>query len=139
MPAGAGAARRAYRDRRSVTAIHELIEVTRSSRLTALCAIFLSSGMPVFVGYSTFFRIPEAAEDPESGHCRSPDRVFPRGFQPSSIRKSRKVQDLDSREGGKEDAKLAKWLELGSVNPPIQSHRDHPDLKKWMDEWGKQQ
>jgi hypothetical protein len=47
--------------------------------------------------------------------------------------------DLDSREGGKEDAELAKWLELGSVNPPIQSHRDHPDLKKWMDEWGKQQ
>jgi hypothetical protein len=78
MPAGAGAARRAYRDRRSVTAIHELIEVTRSSRLTALCAIFLSSGMPVFVGFSTFFRIPEAAEDPESGHYRSPDRVFPR-------------------------------------------------------------
>ena len=45
---------------------------------TALCAIVLYSGIPVFAGFSTFFRIPEAAEDPESGHCRSPDRVFPR-------------------------------------------------------------
>ena len=34
--------------------------------------------MPFFAGFSTFFRIPEAAEGPESGHYRSPDRVFPR-------------------------------------------------------------
>ncbi len=48
--------------------------------------------------------------------------------------------DLDSRDQrGNEDAELAKWLESRTVNIPIQSHRDHPDLKKWMENWGQQQ
>jgi hypothetical protein len=48
--------------------------------------------------------------------------------------------DLDSREqGGKEEAELAKWLESRIVKTPIRSHRDHPDLKQWMEEWGQQQ
>jgi hypothetical protein len=48
--------------------------------------------------------------------------------------------DLDSRdEGSKEAAQLSKWLTSRIVNTPVPSHRDHPDLKKRMEEWGHQQ
>lgn len=47
--------------------------------------------------------------------------------------------DLDSREGGTEDAELLRWLESRTVHTPIRTHRNHPDLQKWMDEWGQQQ
>jgi hypothetical protein len=52
--------------------------------------------MPVFAGFSTFFRIPEAAEAPKVAII-APQTAFSRGFQPSSIRNSRKVQVLQGR------------------------------------------
>jgi hypothetical protein len=45
----------------------------------------------VFAGFSTFFRTPEAAEAPKVA-ISAPQTAFSRGLQPSSIRKSRKVQ-----------------------------------------------
>jgi len=44
--------------------------------------------------------------------------------------------DLDTREGGNEGVELATWLESRTVNMPVQTRREHPDLQKWMDEWG---
>jgi hypothetical protein len=53
---------------------------------------------------------------------------------------STQAPDLDSRDDGSaEAAELANWLHARTVNPPIQSHRDHPDIKKWMEEWSQQQ
>ncbi len=48
--------------------------------------------------------------------------------------------DLDSRnQAGKEEVELAQWLKTRTVNTPIQSRRDHPNLKQWMEVWGQWQ
>jgi hypothetical protein len=69
--------------------------------------------MPVFVGFSTFFRIPEAAEDPESGYYRSPDRVFPRF---SALKYKKIAQSAVGGQGVKEHALAAMNCRKGSLN-----------------------
>jgi hypothetical protein len=50
------------------------------------------------------------------------------------------IFDLDSRtEDSKEGAKLAKWLASRTVKMPVQNTQDHPDLNRWMEEWGRKQ
>jgi hypothetical protein len=48
--------------------------------------------------------------------------------------------DLDTRDkGGNEGVELTNWLESRCVKSPIQTTPNHPDLKRWMGEWGQQQ
>jgi hypothetical protein len=48
--------------------------------------------------------------------------------------------DLDSRdEGGEEPTKLTEWLESHTRNSRVQNAREHPDLERWMEQWGQQQ
>ncbi len=44
-------------------------------------------------------------------------------------------RDQDAIEG----AELTKWLESRITKPPAQNRRNHPDLKQWMEAWGRQQ
>jgi hypothetical protein len=51
-----------------------------------------------------------------------------------------KVSDLDSREpGGNESVELAQWLNSQTGAMPTQSLQDHPNLERWMGNWGEQQ
>jgi hypothetical protein len=49
------------------------------------------------------------------------------------------VPDLDSRDGAEEGQALAKWLAQVATEPPVHERCGTPDLKRWMDDWHRQQ
>jgi hypothetical protein len=53
---------------------------------------------------------------------------------------STRVSDLDSRDQRNADGKeLSRWLVARTSKAPVDSPQGHPDLTKWIEEWGRQQ